>query len=473
MSDLLPVELVFCGQPFDAAAVRHTIRHLAMRVGWQLVPQSRYRLVYATSGGEGPPVESCASSDSVVVASSRPVGEHLRLERTPFPVVRRSDGRLVPFPQRTPGLRRGWIEADVVAGAYACLNLWYEQRTRPAAGDGWITYDQDWMARIGLPDPLPLADQWLDMLYETALQLGWPDTRPHSQFSIVLTHDVDYLPSRRNRGRPRFARALYRQLLLRRRPLDAWRLLRRYLRASGPGVPYLELSRIVAEEARLGARSSFQFVVDPQHRHDPSYTEGDIPWSALPPDWEVCLHGSYLAARTAGKLTAERARLEALAGRPVWGCRQHYLNFQPEHLFREVVAAGLRYDMSVGYNDRSGPRAGTYFPFRPLDLSTGQPYGFWEIPFALMDTTLATTYRLSAAEALLHAQTALEPVSAAGGCVAIVWHQEQCGGLLDPEYDATYLQLLDWLVAKGAQLITGAQCMKELDAAWRGTAGND
>ena len=163
MTDVLPVELVFAGPPFDAAAVRHTLRHLAMRVGWQLVPHSRYRLVYATDCLEELHARTQAESDTVIVPSSRLVGSHLQQERRPFPVARRPDGRLVPFPQPSTESRRGWVDGDVIAGAYACLNLWYEQRTRSSAGDGWITYEQDWMAHAGLPAPLPLADQWLDM----------------------------------------------------------------------------------------------------------------------------------------------------------------------------------------------------------------------------------------------------------------------------------------------------------------------
>jgi hypothetical protein len=182
------------------------------------------------------------------------------------------------------------------------------------------------------------------------------------------------------------------------------------------------------------------------------------------------LHGSYRASRTPGKLTAERARLQALARRPILGYRQHYLNFEPAALFREVGQSGLRYDMSVGYNDRSGPRAGTYFPFRPYDLDNRRPCPIWEIPFVLMDTTLATTYRLGAADALAHATRVLEPVTAAGGCVAIIWHQEQCGGLLDPGFDGVYIDLLEWLVQRRGRLTSGAALLPELDAAWRMTA---
>ena len=109
MSSLLPVELVFHGHPFDATAVAHrTLRHLAMRVRWQLVPRSRYRVLYATDAyvadiADRPPC--------VVVPSSPAVGEHLRHARTPFPVARGADGSFLPFPHETsspqPGAAHG------------------------------------------------------------------------------------------------------------------------------------------------------------------------------------------------------------------------------------------------------------------------------------------------------------------------------------------------------------------------------
>jgi hypothetical protein len=245
----------------------------------------------------------------------------------------------------------------------------------------------------------------------------------------------------------------------------------RYLGAVGRLAPYLEVSRIVDEERRRDARSSFQFVVARTHATDPHYASNGLGRAAPPEPWEICLHGSYRAARRRGQLAAERQRLESLSGRRVLGHRQHYLNFDPAELFREVAAAGLCYDMSVGYNDRSGPRAATYFPFRPYDLGAGQPHAIWEIPFVLMDTTLATSYRLGPRAAFEHAQAALRPALAAGGCVSIIWHQEQCGGLLDPGYDRVYVDLLDWLTAEGARLVNGAAVVGDLDASWAAADG--
>jgi hypothetical protein len=468
----LPVQLIIEGRPFDAAAVRHTLRHLAMRVGWRFVRESAHRLVYAVEDDKGSGTRIAA--DGVVVRSNPDVATHLRTARTPVPLRASGDGSLLPFPQRASLPRPGQLDGDVVAGAHACLNLWYEQRTRPAADDGWITWNQDWMSVAGLPDPLPVADRWLDRIYDAALQVNWPPTRRQHRPVIVLTHDVDYLPGMSDLGLPRLVRALYRQCILRRRPADGLRLIGRYLGAlARRRPPYLELSHIVAEERRRNAVSSFQFVVERTHPNDPAYACGKVPWKTLPAEWEVCLHGSYAAARTSGRVAAERARLSTLADRPVSGYRQHYLNFEPADLFRQVAAAGLQYDMSVGYNDRSGPRAGTYFPYRPYDLEAEHAHELWEVPFVLMDTTLATSLRLGPEAALQHAQAVLQPVINAGGCVAIIWHQEQCGGLLDPGYERVYLDLLDWLSGLGAQLATGASVLPQLNAAWEATAADN
>jgi hypothetical protein len=460
----LPVQLVFEGAPFDGAAVLHTLRHLAMRVGWRFVRDSPHRLVYLTRASQEQ--REGASARSVVVLSDPGVKLHLGGEAKPIPL---SPGDLLPFPQRSSP-RPGSIAADVVAGAHACMNLWYERRADRAGEDGWILYEQDWMAHAGLSEPLPVADMWLDRIYEASLQIGWPATRRRRRAAVALSHDVDYLPGRSGFGLPRLARAIVRQCVHRRRPLDAVRIATRYLASLANGQrPYDEIARVVAEEQHRGATSSFQFVVARGHDADPAYAAGDLAGTLIPPDWEVCLHGSYRAARGRGAVAAEKARLEALLRRPVSGYRQHYLNFEPSALFREVADAGLAYDMSVGYNDRSGPRAGTYFPYKPYDLDAKRAYGPWEIPFVLMDTTLATTHRLSAQQAVAHARRALEPVVAAQGCVSIIWHQEQCGGLLDPGYDQVYLAVMDGLIAEGVALGTGAALLPEWQAAWERT----
>ncbi|HUH65740.1 MAG TPA: hypothetical protein VLZ07_04845, partial [Syntrophales bacterium] len=154
----------------------------------------------------------------------------------------------------------------------------------------------------------------------------------------------------------------------------------------------------------------------------------------------------------------------------VSGHRQHYLNFHPSTFFRELEKAGLKYDMSVGYNDMSGPRAGTLFPYRPYDMEKMRPHAVWEIPFILMDTTLATTRRFSSTEALRHCTDQIDQVEKSGGCISIIWHQEQMSGLLDPGFDEVYWALLKGLMERGTRVTTGHVVAGELTTIWNQTA---
>jgi hypothetical protein len=123
--------------------------------------------------------------------------------------------------------------------------------------------------------------------------------------------------------------------------------------------------------------------------------------------------------------------------------------------------------MSVGYNDMSGPRAGTLFPFRPYDIEKAKPFSLWEIPFILMDTTLATTYRFSSREALDHCIDQIRPVEKSGGCVSLIWHQEQLSGLLDPGFDGIYWILLKKLKEYGIRLSSGERLLPAMDELWK------
>ena len=482
MTEGLPIEVVFCGTPFDRAAVIHTLRHLAMRVGWTLSPNAVHRLLYVTDRGELTRVGM--TTRDIVVLSSPNVGQHLQASTQPIPLACTNDGRLLPFPhpEVTHCAHPGWITGDVLAGAYAVLNLWYERRTRPLQQDGWLCFTDDWWLRAGLPEPQPLADEWLDRIVAAADQVGWPHsvlrqrgTWCNTPGTLVLTHDVDYLPTARNQGVPRLMRALVRQTVTRQRPGDALRVLARYSKGFPHSTPYFEMLAIASREEEWNIRSSFQVTVANHHRADPTY---DVSHPLIAKTlrhlqaehWEVCLHGSYTASRTPGRLLEERAQLEQVLGSSVLGHRQHYLHFHPAQLFVEVEHAGFAYDLSVGYNDRSGPRAGTLFPYRPYHVEHHQPHKLWEIPFVLMDTTLATTYRLSSQEARQHVQSIL---GESRRCTAVIWHQEQLGGMLDPGFDNLYYQLIAWALEAGMRLVPGSMLLPELDAAWAATVRDD
>jgi len=480
MSERLPIDVVFFGEPFDREAVIHTLRHLAMRAGWTFRPHAERRIIYATTEN---PVEIPVREGDLVILSSQDVKRHMTESRAGIPLRGGNAGRL-PFyhPKGDDINKRGWIKADVIAGAHALLNLLYERKNRPEKRDGWMRFAEDWWTGAGFPKPEPLADFWLNSIAFEAEKIGWPHIERNGKDAlflapgtVVLTHDVDYMPTHANRGIPRFLRAVLRQLLTRRSASQAWQIMSKYRKAFFQPVPYNALKSITDEEAILGAISSFQFTVWRRHTSDPVYdlrgyhTTDDGLRYLINRGFEICLHGSYRAGRTPGQLAGEKIELESILGMSVSGHRQHYLNFHPATFFPELERAGLEYDMSVGYNDMSGPRAGTLFPFRPYDMEKAKPFSLWEIPFILMDTTLATTYRFSSGDALDHCIEQVRPLEKSGGCVSLIWHQEQLSGLLDPGFDRIYWILLKKLKERGIRLSSGERLLPAMDELWKMT----
>ena len=83
----------FFGEPFDRDAVIHTLRHLAMRVGWTLRPRAERRIIYATTDN---PVEIPAWESDVIILSSLPSRRHMTESRAGIPLRAGDEGRL-PF----------------------------------------------------------------------------------------------------------------------------------------------------------------------------------------------------------------------------------------------------------------------------------------------------------------------------------------------------------------------------------------
>ena len=472
MSERLPVKLDFIGEPFDGPAVLHILRHVAMRAGWTIKPQAQNRIIYATTEE---PAEINAGENDLVILSSSAVKKHLRESKEPFTFASLPEGRLpFPHPKWPEFKRKGWIAADVIAGALGVLNLWFESQTLSEKKYNWIPFIEDWWKKAGWQKPEPVVDQWLNSITNAASALGWPQIITEQQPTVLLTHDVDYLPSRFNRGLPRFLRSLARQAITRHRLGDAMLNAHAYARTFIHTLPYYDFEKITNGEILKGVFSSFQFVRRSGHRFDPAYDlDNPLFREALSilreNDFEVCLHGSYKAGDEPDRLAEEKKDIEHIFGNEITGHRQHYLHFHPQTFFAGIEKAGFRYDMSVGYNDMVGPRAGTYFPYRPYDQKHGMPFSFWEFPLVLMDTTMATTFRYSPAEALSTCKKELSHAMETKGCVSIIWHQEQLGGLLDPGYDLVYWNLIDYLHEQQVRMTSGKMILQEMDELWRQT----
>ena len=295
-----------------------------------------------------------------------------------------------------------------------------------------------------------------------------------ARFAVALTHDVD-VPWKWTRLGVKGAAARAKTDLTNGRVRPGLRELRGLAGAAVHKVrgtdPYWSFDRILEDERRSGASSTFFLLADHAHEFDGAAAEA---YERLRPRLvetlqdgkaEVGLHGSYSAADDAQRIADEKERLERLSG-PVQGQRYHYLRIDPHRNLGALEAAGFAYDSSLGFGDAIGFRAGIAHPFRPWDFERDAPHDLIEVPLAAMDVTLSAEryLNLSVEEAGARLSALLDWAEQHGGGFAVLWHSEQYDSALLPGWDVLYRRLLEEVRARGGRCLQAGALAEEARA---------
>ncbi|MFO1152686.1 MAG: polysaccharide deacetylase family protein [Rhodospirillales bacterium] len=382
------------------------------------------------------------------------------------------DGLAAVFPARGPvPTAAAVLPFDLIANAFYFLSSWSER----VSGGGRRTYDRSVFARLGIPQDI--VDRYLGRLMaslsalcESLGRMGpqpvpWPEG---GRFALVLSHDVDFLPNGTGDVVKQGCKTIARHLLHHRDPADAARAAAGLLKALATGRdPYGCVPEIIAREKELGVRSSFQVAVGHRHPNDVNYRiEDDRVRDYLrvisDAGFDLCLHGSYRSTENAAWYGEEAELLAARLGRPR-GSRQHFLSFDYDALFAAQERAGIRYDMSMGFPDRPGPRAGFSYPYFPYCLEEDRPFDVLQISLFLMDVTLRGYLGLKGAAARRIIEDIVRDLCEKRGCVSAVWHPIVFGGARDPGYDRLYWDMIESVRDKGGLATDG----RAINAFWR------
>jgi hypothetical protein len=345
------------------------------------------------------------------------------------------------------------IRFDLVANAFYFLASWSERVNGSNVG-GRQLHAHSVFTRLGLPQDI--VDRYLECLLQCLGRLcdqlsidrwprvEWPDG---ARYALVLSHDIDFLPAGPVDVARQGAKTALRHLLRERDPADALRAMAGLASACLAGRdPYGCVPEIIERERALGVRSSFQVAVGHRHPHDVNYRiendrVRDYLRSITDAGFDLCLHGSVRSTESPAWYVEEAALLERRLGRPR-GSRQHFLSFDYDALFSAQEQAGIHYDMSMGFPDQIGPRAGFSHPYFPYCIEQERPYDVLQISLFLMDVTLRGYMGLKLPAARQAIEHTLDQLSRVGGCASAVWHPIVFGGARDPGYDELYWRMV-------------------------------
>lgn len=312
---------------------------------------------------------------------------------------------------------------------------------------GHVLFEHDRLHR-------PVIDGWANALREIFSDHHpvprWPG---EARSMLVLTHDVDY---------PDIIRWIEALRVLRRGP----RGLTLAASILAGRQSFWQFDRLMDLEAARGLRSAFYICPAntdlrgyltraPDTMYDlrtPRYRE--VIGRMRERGFEVGLHTSYEAWRSARSIADEKAVVEDVVGQAITGNRHHYWHLDPDAPFttlRHHAAAGFRYDSSLGFAHTAGWRCGISVPHRLLDPADDTVLdGLWQLPPALMDDH-AFGYldhaRQSTAEEL--ADDVVAGAEEVGGVLVVNLHQRVLNDDLFPGWGGLYERVLDVMERPG------------------------
>ena len=388
------------------------------------------------------------------------------------------EGLETVFPETGTGFTPSFdIPFDIVANAFYFLSSWSERLISNQVQRRSL-YKDSIFSRLSVPQDI--VDRYLARLMERldtlcdriGLEqwepLPWPEG---ATYALVLSHDVDFIPNGTIDILMQGAKTVLRHLVRQRDPVDAFRSAAGLLKALIHGCdPYGCVPEIIKHERKLGLRTSFQVAVAHRHPSDVNYRIEDDrirDYLRTIPDagFDLCLHGSYRSTEDPAWYLKEVALLTQHLGKPL-GSRQHFLSFDYDTLFAAQTEAGIQYDMSMGFPDQTGPRAGFSYPYFPYCLKEDRPYNVLQISLFLMDVTLRSYLGLKGKKACEAITAALHDLRNKGGCASAVWHPIVFGGARDPGYDRFFWDMANRVRETGGLATDG----RTINSFWRSRA---
>jgi hypothetical protein len=245
----------------------------------------------------------------------------------------------------------------------------------------------------------PIIWEWTLQL-KMAIQQYFPNWQPAAPgYQFIPTYDIDIPWAFRYRSWRGWGRTALEVLQLK------WPVLRARLAVwSGRRPdPFFVFTQLQTLHQSSGLRPTIFWLLGNNSRYDinPSHRlpalrqliQQTTKWANLG------IHPSYASFDQIEQITKERERLEAISGQTVDHSRQHFLRLSLPDTYRQLIAAGIRHDYTMGYADDIGYRAGTTEAFRWYDLEREETTDFWVHPFAVMDVSLKNYLHLSPQQA--------------------------------------------------------------------------
>lgn len=296
-----------------------------------------------------------------------------------------------------PGLN---VPLDIFGSIFFMLSRYEELVCATLDAHQRVPAEASLAAKEGFLDR-PIVDEYVELLW-AAIEKLWPGVKRSTRsFRMNLSCDVDRPFDLSVHALSSAFRRVMGDLLKRKSAALALDTINyaRSVQAQGISADKMWTFEMMMDACEaLNLKCSFYFITDINHERDGKGYWGDQRIQGLLTEIHarghaIGLHGSYTAYDDEARIKNEFDRLlgsceQIGIKQSNWGGRQHYLRWEAPTTWRCWAKAGLDYDSTVGYANRSGFRCGTCHDFPVFDCVLSQELSIQEKPLIVMEGTL-------------------------------------------------------------------------------------
>lgn len=132
--------------------------------------------------------------------------------------------------------------------------------------------------------------------------------------------------------------------------------------------------------------------------------------------------------------------------------RYHFLKFQVHDTWKEIEAAGLKTDASLGFAEHIGFRNSYGLPFVPFDMENDRPYNFVEIPLHMMDVTLFQYMKLNKMDALEKVKSFILH-NEKNSVISVLWHNNELTDYMHLGSKKIYIDLINFVKINNFEIL--------------------
>lgn len=295
---------------------------------------------------------------------------------------------------------------------------------------------------------LPLVNIWLED-FRTFLQQRYPGIQLQtSTFSLQTTYDIDIAWSYKYKGFKRNAGAIAKLFVT-----GKWRSMIQRLgvirgRRQDPFDAYEWMDEL---HKRNNLQPIYFFLVAEQKGKFDKNIDVKTPAfqelvRSIASAYKIGLHPSWASGDYPQLIKKEKSWLEKTSEQTIKKSRQHYIRFNLPATYRQLLAAEILEDYSMGYGSINGFRASVATPYYWYDLKNEIKTPLRIHPFCFMDANAFYEEKKSAAEAFNELMHYHEIIRSVGGTMITIWHNSFLG--TDPAFEGwkeTYEQFINVL----------------------------